>query len=346
MNLPLPDSVRRHLHWKSPVFLAACGGVLLLLVLAIVGIGAAVGAGGTRYDYLQIDRGPMRVTLREGALINPEHRLNVTPPIPGRVELIAVKNGDLVKQGQILGWISSTNRAALMDAARAAGGKEIAFWSEVYKAAPLVAPLDGRIISTAVVPGQVVQAAQAVFTMSDHLIVQSYVDETDLKSVWLGQNVEVSFDSFPDMALKGVVHEIAYDATIVNNVTTYLVNIYLDETPAVLRSGVSANVFLIVSDRDGVLRVPTAALSPENEVLWAAKKGADPVPKKIETGETDGEWTEVLSGIDEGDWIARRAFVVQKTSRGFSFVPGNPQKKDDKKDKKDKDAKKDPNKKP
>jgi len=87
-----------------------------------------------------------------------------------------VANGAAVKQGQVLAWISSTARASLMDAARAAGGKEVDYWNDIYKPAPLVAPLDGHIISTAVVPGQVVIAAQTVFSMSDHLIVQASVD--------------------------------------------------------------------------------------------------------------------------------------------------------------------------
>jgi len=328
--------------WRHPAALAGIGFIVLLVAAAaFVSIREAKGkpiVGGRspdgKLEYLQVKRAPMRVTLREGALIQPEHRLNVTPPIAGRIDSIAVHNGDTVKQGQVLGWISSTNRAALMDAARAAGGKEIAFWNDVFKPAPLVAPLDGRIISTAVVPGQVVQAAGTVFTMSDHLIVQSNVDETDLKDVWLGQDVEITFDSFPDLTLKGTVHEIAYDATIVNNVTTYLVNIYLNETPAIIRSGVSANVYLIVSDRDGILQVPTDALTPDNEVLVVPGKGETPVLRRIEVGETSGRFTEVLSGLDEGDWIARRVFAVEKAKKkGFSFLnsPSGGSKNDGKK---------------
>jgi macrolide-specific efflux system membrane fusion protein len=327
------DRLRKLLHWRNPFSIAAA-----VLFLAVAGTGifflARGGDGGRTYDYIEVVRAPMRVTLREGALIAPEHRLNVTPPIAGRIDSVTVLNGDLVKQGQILGWISSTNRAALMDAARAAGGKEIDFWNDVFKPAPLVAPLDGRIISTAVVPGQVVVAAQAVFTMSDHLIVQSNVDETDLKSVRVGQDVEVTFDSFPELLLKGTVHDIAYDATIVNNVTTYLVNIFLKETPPVIRSGVSANVFLIVSNRQDVLQIPTDALSPDNEVLFVPGEGETPVPRKIEIGESSGEFTEVLSGLDEHDWIARRTFVVQKFhGNGFSLFSSGDKGKDKEKDK-------------
>lgn len=307
------------LNWKWIV-----AGVLVLAVLA-GGCWYAVAAytGGPAYEYVKVARGPMRVTLRESGLVSPEHRLTITPPIPGRMDSILVANGDEVKQGQILAWISSTARAALMDAARAQGGKELKYWEDVFKPAPLVAPLSGHIISTAVVPGQVVVTAQTVFTMSDHLIVEAFLDETDLDQVWLGQHVDITFDSFPDAHLTGKVHEIAYDATTVNNVTTYQVNIYLDQTPKYVRSGETANVFLLISDRKNVLKVPTDAISPEGTVQLAQGPDQPPVEQKIDVGQTDGEWTEVTSGLVEGDWLARRVFDVKKADKqGFSFTAG------------------------
>jgi membrane fusion protein, macrolide-specific efflux system len=307
---------KNYLNWKY-LTLAVC----LLAALGIIAwIVLRSYADQPVYDYLKVERGPMRVTLRESAVIEPEHRLTVTPPIPGRVDSINVANGAAVKQGQVLAWISSTERAALMDAARATGGKEVDFWQDIYKPAPLIAPLDGHIISTAVVPGQVVVTAETVFTMSDHLIVQVNMDETDLNHVSLGQTAEITFDSFPDAHLTGKVHEIAFDSTTVNNVTTYVVNIYLDSIPDYIRSGISANVFLLVSNRKDVLRIPTDAITPEGNVLVVQAQGQPPVAQSVKVGESDGSWTEVLSGLNEGDWIARRTFTLQEADKGgFSF---------------------------
>jgi macrolide-specific efflux system membrane fusion protein len=307
---------KSRLNWKYPAL-----AVGLLAVVGLIGwIAQRSFADAPAYVYVKAERGPLRVTLRESAVVQPEHRLTVTPPIPGRVDTINVANGVAVKKGEVLAWISSTARASLMDAARAAGGKELDFWEDIYKPAPLVAPLDGHIISTAVVPGQVVIAAQTVFSMSDHLIVQAYVDETDLNHVWLGQTAEITFDSFPDTHLTGKVHEIAFDATTVNNVTTYVVNIYLDSTPDYVRSGLSANVFFLISDRKDVLRIPTDAITPEGTVLVVQGENQQSA-QKIKPGLSDGTWTEVLAGLDEGDWIARRIFAVKQAEKnGFSFV--------------------------
>lgn len=311
---------KKSLNWKY-LILAAC----VLIALGFIAWFAFGTSAPPEFGYLQVERGPLRVTLRESATIQPEHRLTVTPPIPGRIEAINVANGVAVKKGEVLAWISSTERAALIDSARAAGGKEIDYWEDIYKPAPLIAPLDGHIISTAVVPGQVIVAAQIVFTMSDHLIVQAAVDETDLNHVWLGQKVDITFDSFPDTRLTGKVHEIAFDATTVNNVTTYLVNIYLDSIPDYIRSGVSANVFLLLSDRKDVLRIPTDAISPEGTVLVIQGQNEAPVVQKVERGQSDGNLTEITSGLSEGDWIARRVFTVQEVQKGgFSFTANAP----------------------
>ena len=315
---------KSYLNWKYTSL--AAGALLVLGVITWLIIRA--NENEPVYDYLQVERGPLRVTLRESAVVEPEHRLNVTPPIPGRIDTVNVANGVPVKQGQVLAWISSTDRAALMDAARAAGGKEVDFWKDIYKPAPLIAPLDGYIISTAIVPGQVVVAAQTVFTMSDHLIVQANVDETDLNHVSLGQHVDITLDSFPDAQLSGKVHEIAFDSTTVNNVTTYLVNIFLDSTPSYIRSGISANVYLLISDRKDVLRIPTTAITPEGDVLVVPGPGQEPQAQQVTLGLSDGSWTEVLSGLNEGDWIAMRSFNLQKADKsGFSFqtqIPKHP----------------------
>jgi len=309
---------KKSLNWKY----GALAAVILIVLCAGIWWIMQWNSNKPIYEYLKVEKGPMRVTLRESAMIQPEHRLNVTPPIPGRIDSVNVANGVAVKQGQVLAWISSTDRAALMDAARSAGGKEVKFWEDVYKPAPLIAPLDGHIISTAIVPGQVVVAAQTVFTMSDHLIVQANVDETDLANVWLDQTAEITFDSFPGKKLTGKVHAIAYDSTTVNNVTTYLVNIFLDDTPEYVRSGISTNVYLLISDRKDVLKIPTDAISPDGTVLVVTQQGQSPVPQPITVGLTDGKWTEVTSGLNEGDWIARRVFALHRAEKsGFSFTP-------------------------
>ncbi|MCX5704635.1 MAG: biotin/lipoyl-binding protein, partial [Candidatus Omnitrophica bacterium] len=60
----------------------------------------------------------------------PMNRLEIKPPVNGRVESILIKEGEKVKVGQNLAWMSSTERAALLDAAHAKGPEQLKYWQE------------------------------------------------------------------------------------------------------------------------------------------------------------------------------------------------------------------------
>src|SRR3990167_10901892 len=65
--------------------------------------------------------GNIQSVISTTGAVQPQNRLEIKPPISGRVDEILVKEGEKVKVGQILAWISSTERAAIMDVARAQG---------------------------------------------------------------------------------------------------------------------------------------------------------------------------------------------------------------------------------
>ncbi|MDR1190933.1 MAG: efflux RND transporter periplasmic adaptor subunit [Verrucomicrobiales bacterium] len=275
-----------------------------------------------QYDYVKIERGDIRVLLQETGNLAAYHRLNVTSPIAGRIDKIVAEEGTDVANGDILAWISSTERAAVIDAARARGEEEVKFWSEVYKPAPLIAPLDGHLIALSVVPGQVVSAQQTVFVMSDRLILQANVDETDLHSIELDQRVEFTLSGFSEkVRLTGKVFQIAYDSTNVNNVTTYIVKVNIDHPPKYLRSGLSADVYFVLKEVRDILKVPSEFISVDHTVLVATSEKDRPELRNIKTGVSDNGYTEAISGLVEGDWVARPKFSMKGARQGFSFGP-------------------------
>ena len=101
---------------------------------------------GPAYDTATVERRDLRVSVESTGEVEPRNRLNVKPPIAGRLEELAVDEGDHVEKGQILGWISSTERATLLDAALATSKEELEYWQELYKPTPLVCPLEGTAI--------------------------------------------------------------------------------------------------------------------------------------------------------------------------------------------------------
>lgn len=97
--------------------------------------------------------GSIQSFISTTGVVEPQNRLEIRPPINGRIEEIKVLEGEKVKIGQTLAWMSSTERAALLDAARVQGEEILKYWQEAYKATPLIAPMDGEVIVRAVEPG-------------------------------------------------------------------------------------------------------------------------------------------------------------------------------------------------
>ncbi|MDP2913217.1 MAG: efflux RND transporter periplasmic adaptor subunit [Candidatus Omnitrophota bacterium] len=250
--------------------------------------------------------GNIETVITSTATVQPQNRLEIKPPINGRIDEILVKEGQEVKVGEILAWMSSTERAALLDAARARGPEEIKYWREVYKPTPLISPIDGEVIVSTDEPGQTVTSSEAVVVLSDHLIVQAQVDETDIGGIRVGQDAMISLDAYPKIKVMGRVDHIYYESKIVNNVTIYQVDIVPESVPEVFRSGMSATVSIIEKTKKDALLIPIDTVKRNREgpyVLVSQGIGKPAMERKIELGISDEKNIEVTSGLSEQDTI-------------------------------------------
>jgi len=91
--------------------------------------------------------------------------------------------------------------------------------------------VDGEVIVSKDYSGQTITTADVVIVLSDHLIVQAQVDETDIGKIKLGQEVKLTLDAYPQIKITGKVNHIYYESLIVNNVTIYQVDILPDSVP-------------------------------------------------------------------------------------------------------------------
>jgi macrolide-specific efflux system membrane fusion protein len=258
--------------------------------------------------------GRIQATITSTATVQPQNRLEIKPPINGRIDEILVREGDMVKAGQTLAWLSSTERAALLDAARARGPEAMKYWEDVYKATPLISPIDGDVIVSQAEPGQIVTSSEAVLVLSDRLIVQAQVDETDVGGIRVGQEVTISLDAYPQIKVNGKVDHIYYESKIVNNVTIYQVDIVPESVPEVFRSGMTATVNIAEKTKDNVIIVPLEAVKRTKDgacILVKESRGRKPVERKVELGIADEKNIEVVSGISAGDSLV---VVSQKYS--------------------------------
>jgi len=307
----------------------------LLLALVGVALGGVFahrtwngdGRDDVRYEPVEIERGRIEVTIESTAVVQPRNRLEIKPPVAGRIEDVLVDEGQAVEKGQVIGWMSSTERATLLDAARAKGKATLRKWEDAYKPTPLIAPLDGTIIARKTEPGQAVTVQDVVLVLSDRLIVKAQVDETDVGQVWVGQSATVTLDAYPDVAIGGKVEQIAFEAITINNVTIYEVDVEPDETPEFMKSGMTAAVTFRVAEAEDVLVLPTNAIvTRDDESLVLIDDGraeTPPEPRRVRTGLTSGGRVEIRAGLDGNEAVVRKAFPVptRENNTNTPFMP-------------------------
>jgi HlyD family secretion protein len=136
--------------------------------------------------------------------------------------------------------------------------------------------------------------------------VSAPIDEVDAGKVRLGAETRVTLDAFGKRVFPGKVRRIApYVLDIEKQARTVEVEVVITDQPenAPLLAGYSADVEILVDRREGVLRIPTAAVRSEGGVLVLDQATALLRAQEIETGLANWEQTEVTKGLAEGDLV-------------------------------------------
>ncbi|MBC3765194.1 efflux RND transporter periplasmic adaptor subunit [Neptunicella marina] len=145
-------------------------------------------------------------------------------------------------------------------------------------------PVNGVIIDRQVDKGQAVSAslsAPTLFSIAQDLVkmqIEADVDEADIGRIKQDQPVRFSVDAFPNRKFDGVVSQVRKAATVTNNVVTYKVIISLENKDLSLLPGMTANVDIILGQRNDVLRVANSALRfspPESATNNDAQQSMD-----------------------------------------------------------------------
>ena len=284
--------------------------------------------GEVTFKEFALKKGNLEVTILATGTVQPENRLEIKAPVAGRMDQVLVKEGQKVTKGQVIAVMSSTERAAMLDAAKAKGEEEYKRWLELYLPTPIMAPISGTIILRSVEPGQTFTNTDAILTMSDRLTVKAQVDETDISQIKLNEAADIVLDAYPGEKIKAKADQIAFDSKTVNSVTTYIVDVLPDgPTPSYMRSGMTANVTFYVTQKKDILLVANEALKVQNgaTILLVKSPNGKPVSREVKVGLSDGKFSEVLEGVDEGE-IAMMAQVPlsneKRTTNPFSPMGG------------------------
>ena len=203
-------------------------------------------------------------------------------------------------------------------------------------------PVSGKVITRQAEVGTVITSPTAavgggtkMMRMADlnKLTVRAYVHEVDIGNLSLGQEVSLNVSSYKDKEFLGYISKLEALARVNQNVTTFPILIDIDNKEELLLLGMTAEVKIEVIDAKANLTVPSGALRTrknlnfvgtllgmtddsidnfleerqENEgftkFIVLKRVNNKPVPIWIETGNTDYNYVEVVSGLKNGEEI-------------------------------------------
>lgn len=142
-------------------------------------------------------------------------------------------------------------------------------------------------------------------TPQDTMTVTIQIDEKDISQVSLGQTAEITLTALKNKTYEGAVSKITLQGVSSGGSSKFAVELTFPAGEDML-TGMNALVTIPLSDKEGVLTLPVAALteSGADTLVYTAldKKTGEPCsPVTVETGVSDGENVEILSGLEAGD---------------------------------------------
>ncbi len=174
----------------------------------------------------------------------------------------------------------------------------------------IYAPISGVIASISTQEGETVAASLAAPTFVNlidlkRLEVQTFVDETDIGRIRTGLETAFTVDTYPDTDFLGTVTAIYPKAVIQDNVVNYIVTVGItDVEDKILRPEMTASVTILLETRKNVLSIPTSAITRERgERFVTVLEDGNPVRRKIKIGWKDDGYTEITSGLQEGEEV-------------------------------------------
>ncbi len=265
----------------------------------------------------------------------------LTAQAAGTVTSINVQEGsDVAKDDIILGLSGDDLTESIQSASESLRSAEISMQNlqDAMNNYTVTAPISGTIIEKDAKVGDAVKAGDTLCIVYDlsYLEMSINVDELQISSISVGQQVQITADAVPDKTYVGTVTRVSMKGTSNGGTTTYPVSIRIDDTDG-LRPGMNANAEIVVAEAKNALVVPNAAVVRGSYVLvtkdspsaanadttMEAPEGFVYVP--VKTGVSDDDYTQIVSGIQEGDTIGYDPSSVSSDSYyddgGYYMMP-------------------------
>jgi membrane fusion protein, multidrug efflux system len=266
----------------------------------------------------------------------------ISPEVSGQITNIPVEEGEKVKKGQLLAKLNTSiveknieEVKTQLELAETLYKKQSELWDqgigserqyletknnyenlknrlallrEQYKMSIITSPIDGYVENIILKQGELASPGMQLMLIVnlDKLKVASKISEAYLPIVKEGEEVVVTFPTFPDLRFEKPISRIS---NVVNKQNrTFLVEVMIDNPDGVLKPNLLANVEINVYSSDTSIVIPSMIVREDlkGTYLYVATKNGDHLVSKkkyIQLGKAYKDKTEVLSGIEVGEQI-------------------------------------------
>jgi len=184
------------------------------------------------------------------------------------------------------------------------------------------APFDGIVTGLSVETGDSISRDDILASViTEKMQAEITLNEIDAAKIKKDDSAVLIFDTLEGQEISGQVAKIDTIGAVNSGVVSYNVVVSFDFSSEILKPGMSVEVDIKVNSVQDVLIVPASAIQEDQdgkEYVMVASEGMETatefVKKSVETGLTDDVYTEIISGLEEGDEVATQVLSIAQSA--------------------------------
>lgn len=275
--------------------------------------------------------------------IEPQEVIAIKSEISSKVGKVNIEEGDVVAKGQQLFSLDIGDidlNIEKQELSLKQGELDLASKQNQRKNLLVYSPIDGTLVEQNLREGELIRPSTNSSSGGTAAVIVNYskmqvvlpIDELDINKVEIGTPVKITAEALPGEIFSGTVEKIADQGKSQNNVSTFDVTITTEKVHG-LKAGMTVDAEIIAAHRQDVLLLPMAAIQYNNDKSFVMTVQGDYGDRQnetkdnrkqpsamveVKTGLSNGEYIEILSGINEGDRVmVPSSGNGSNSSRGF-----------------------------
>ncbi|HML37079.1 MAG TPA: HlyD family efflux transporter periplasmic adaptor subunit [Bacillota bacterium] len=275
----------------------------------------------------------------EGGALEGNTEKIVTAKISGMVSKVVASAGEYLNRGDtIVSLTSDSADNSLKSSELSLQDSKLSYEStqEQLDKYSITAPISGTVIEKDIKAGDTLESSNAGSTtlcvIADMSVMKFTinVDELDIASMKEGQEVNITADALSGRKFTGHVNNIGLLGTTSDGVTSYPVEIVIDDGQD-LWPGMNVTAEIVVNSVENVLKVPVSAVNRGNTVLVKGAAGSEDIDQskapdgakyvRVGLGLNDESYIEITKGLSEGDTVL--VPVIQGSDKETTQSQGN-----------------------